>query len=82
MEEKSHFTVIKEEMVSTPKSLQTLYPGEKVTVSCSEFASLMTVRSAASRLNRSIGFTEFEVSTPDNGATITIKRNRPCNGTA
>lgn len=76
MKEKNHFEVIKEEIINTPKSLQTLNPGEEVRVMCSEFASLMTVRSAASRLNQTAGFTEFEVSTPDNGATLIIKRNR------
>lgn len=71
-----NFKVVRETMVNTPESLLTIEPGATVEVSCVEFSPINTVKSAASRLNARAGFTEFEVSTPDNGATIAIHRNR------
>ncbi len=73
--EKSAFRVIKETQVNTPESLLTVAKGKKVEISCVEFAPYSTVKSAATRLNQRAGFVEFEVGTPDNGATIIIKRN-------
>lgn len=73
--ELSHFNVVSETIVNTPESLLTMKGGSTVTVKCTDFSPLSTVRSAASRLNSRAGFTEFEVRTPDNGATIVIKRN-------
>ena len=72
---KSEFRVIKETQVNTPESMLTVEPGEAVAVSCVEFAPYSTVKSAATRLNQRAGWTEFAVDTPDNGATIIIKRN-------
>ena len=63
---KSEFRVIRETQVNTPESLLTIAKGHTVTVSCKDFPPLSTVKSAATRL---------EVTTPDNGATIIIKRN-------
>lgn len=68
--------VIRETQVNTPESMLTIKPGTTVSVPCTEFSPLGTVKSAATRLNQRAGFTEFEVTTPDNGATITIKRNK------
>ena len=72
---KSEFSVVRETQVNTPESLLTITKGHTVTVSCKEFSPLSTVKSAATRLNQRLGKIEFEVSTPDNGATIIIKRN-------
>lgn len=73
--EKKQFHVIRETMVNAPESMLTIGRGDTVSVPCTDFAPLTTVRSAATRLNQRSGFTEFEVSMPDNGATIIIKRN-------
>jgi len=67
--------IIIENKVNTPESLLTIEKGETARVEAINFASLSTVRSAASRLNQAAGFIEFEITTPDNGATIIIKRN-------
>lgn len=67
--------VVRETQVNTPESMLTIKPGTTVSIPCTDFSPLATVKSAATRLNQRAGFTEFEVSTPDNGATITIKRN-------
>lgn len=72
---KNEIRVIRETQVNTPESLLTVAKGSTVSISCTEFAPLGTVKSAATRLNQRAGFTEFEITTPDNGATITIKRN-------
>ena len=72
---KSEFRVIRETQVNTPESLLTIAKGHTVQVSCKEFSPLSTVKSAATRLNQRLEKIEFEVSTPDNGATIIIKRN-------
>lgn len=69
------FRVIRETMVNTPESMLTINPGDVVTVPCTDFAPYGTVKSATTRLNQRSGFTEFETSSPDNGATIIIKRN-------
>ena len=69
------FRVIRETQVNTPESLLTMPKGRTVTVSCKDFSPYSTVKSAATRLNQRLGSIEFEVSTPDNGATIIIKRN-------
>lgn len=74
MEEKD-FRIIKETTVSSTESLLTIPKGKTVSVPCQVFAPYSTVKSAVSRLNQRAEFTEFEVSTPDNGATIIIKRN-------
>lgn len=67
--------VIRETQVNTPESLLTITPGTKAEISCVDFSPYGTVKSAASRINARAGFIEFEVATPDNGATIVIKRN-------
>lgn len=72
---KSEFRVIKETQVNTPESMLTMPKGETVSISCKDFAPYSTVKSAATRLNQRFNCIEFEVSTPDNGATIVIKRN-------
>ena len=73
--EKSVFRVIKDVQVNTPESMQTIQPGKEIKISCVDFAPYGTVKSAATRLNQRVGWTEFSVETPDNGATIIIKRN-------
>lgn len=73
--EKSEFRVIRETLVNTPESLLTVNKGETVSVSCKDFSPMSTVKSAATRLNQRAGFVEFEITSPDNGATIVIKRN-------
>ncbi len=72
---KSEFRVIRETTINTPESLLTIAKGHTVTVSCKEFSPYSTVKSAATRLNQRLGKIEFEITTPDNGATIIIKRN-------
>lgn len=67
--------VIRETQVNTPESLLTVAKGSTVSISCTEFSPYGTVKSAATRLNQRAGFVEFEISSPDNGATIIIKRN-------
>lgn len=71
----SEFSVIRETQVNTPESLLTIAKGHTVTVSCKDFSPYSTVKSAATRLNQRAGCVEFEITTPDNGATIIIKRN-------
>lgn len=73
--EKNGFRIIKETQVNTPESMLTIKPGTTVKVSCVDFSPYYTVMSAKTRLNDRAGFVEFEVSTPDKGATIIIKRN-------
>lgn len=73
--EKSKFRVIRETQVNTPESMLTMPKGETVSIPCKDFSPYSTVKSAATRLNQRVGCIEFEVSTPDNGATIIIKRN-------
>ena len=73
--EESKFRVVRETQVNTPESLLTVEKGETVRVSCKDFSPYSTVKSAASRLNQRFGCIVFEVTTPDNGATIIIKRN-------
>ena len=73
---KMAFKVIRKTTTIATDSLLTLANGEKVEVACTDFAPLQTVHSAASRLNARAGFKEFEITTPDNGAHIIIKRNR------
>lgn len=75
MEEKG-FHIVRETQVNTPESLLTIAKGTMVNVPCQDFSPYSTVKSAATRLNQRVGFMEFEVSTPDNGATIIIKRNQ------
>lgn len=70
------FKVIRKTTIIATDSLLTLANGEKVEVACTAFAPLQTVHSAASRLNARAGFKEFEITTPDNGAHIIIKRNK------
>jgi hypothetical protein len=73
---KSDFRVIRETQVNTPESLLTIGNGETVEVSCKDFSPYSTVKSAVTRLNQRLGCIEFEVTTPDNGATIKITRNQ------
>lgn len=73
--EESKFRVVRVTQVNTPESLLTVEKGETVRVSCKDFSPYSTVKSAASRLNQRFGCIVFEVTTPDNGATIIIKRN-------
>ena len=73
---KNEFSVVRETQVNTPESLLTVTPGETLSISCKEFSPYSTVKSAATRLNQRAGFVEFEISSPDNGATIIIKRNK------
>lgn len=72
---KSEFRVIRETTINTPESLLTIAKGHTATVSCKDFSPYSTVKSAATRLNQRLNKIEFEVTTPDNGATIIIKRN-------
>ena len=76
---KSEFRVVRETQretqVNTPESLLTVEKGETVRVSCKDFSPYSTVKSAATRLHQRLNKIEFEVTTPDNGATIIIKRN-------
>lgn len=74
MEEKE-FHIVRETQVNTPESLLTIAKGARVSVPCQEFSPYSTVKSAATRLNQRAGFTEFEVTSPDNGATIIISRH-------
>ena len=69
------FEVIRKTTIIATDSLLTMSGGEQVEVSCTDFAPLQTVYSAASRLNAKSGFREFEISSPDNGAHIVIRRN-------
>ncbi len=71
----SEFHVVRETQVNTPESLLTVEKGKTVSVSCKDFSPYSTVKSAACRLNQKLGCIEFEISTPDNGATIIIQRN-------
>ena len=73
--EESKFRVIRETNVNTPESMLTMQAGETVEISCKDFSPYSTVKSAATRLNQRFGCIVFEVTTPDNGATIVIKRN-------
>lgn len=75
MTKKNNFHIVRDTRILATDTLQTIDPGTEVSVKCTEFAGLSTVHSAASRLNQRAGFKEFEVSTPDNGLTITIRRN-------
>lgn len=70
------FRVVRETRVNTPESLLTLPAGGEVRIASKGFSNLQTVRVAASRLNARAGRVEFVVTTPDNGATIVIKRCR------
>lgn len=72
--EKKSFHVIRETQVNTPESLLTIAMGDTISIPCQEFAPYGTVKSAVTRLNQRLGRIEFEVSTPDNGATIVVKR--------
>ena len=72
---KSGFRVVRETQVNTPESLLTVEKGETVKVSCKGFSPYSTVKSAATRLNQRAGYVEFEITTPDNGATFIIKRH-------
>ena len=71
----SEFRISRETQVNTPESLLTMANGQTVKVSCKDFSPLSTVKSAATLLNQRLNKIEFEVTTPDNGATIIIKRN-------
>lgn len=73
--EKNTFQIIKETQINTPESMLTMQSGETVEISCKDFSPYSTVKSAATRLNQRFGCIVFEVTTPDNGATIVIKRN-------
>lgn len=72
---KNTFQIIKETQINTPESMLTMQAGETVEISCKDFSPYSTVKSAATRLNQRFGCIVFEVTTPDNGATIVIKRN-------
>lgn len=72
---KNTFQIIKETQINTPESMLTMQSGETVEISCKDFSPYSTVKSAATRLNQRFGCIVFEVTTPDNGATIVIKRN-------
>lgn len=74
MEEKD-IRIVRETIVNAPESLLTIKKGATVSVPCQEFAMLSTVKSAVTRLNQRVGWVEFEVSSPDNGATIVVRRN-------
>ena len=72
---KSEFRVVRETQVNTPESLLTISKVHTVTESCKDFSPYSTIKSAATRLNQRLRKIEFEVTSPDNGATIIIKRN-------
>lgn len=69
------FRIVTDTIINTPESLLTIPSGKQVTVSCVEFSPFSTIRSACCRLNQRAKWTEFECSSPDNGATINIRRN-------
>lgn len=69
------FRVVSETQVNTPQSLLTMTPGTTVTIPCADFVPYSTVKSAICRLNQKLERIEFESTSPDNGATIIIKRN-------
>lgn len=69
------FRVVSETVINTPQSLLTMTPGTTVTIPCVDFVPYSTVKSAICRLNQKLERIEFESTTPDNGATIIIKRN-------
>ena len=70
-------TIIRETQINTPESMLTIPQGQTVEIPCKDFAPMSTVKSAATRLNQRAGWTEFIVTSPDNGATIVITRNTP-----
>lgn len=72
---KQTFHVVRETQVNTPQSLLTMTPGSTLSIQCSDFVPYSTVKSAICRLNQKLERIEFESTTPDNGATIIIKRN-------
>lgn len=74
--EKEPFRIIKVTAVNSRRSLETIEAGTEVKVPCNIFAPLTTVQSAARRLNLKSGLVEFTVSSPDNGATLVIRRYR------
>ena len=74
MTQKNHFQVIRRTQVVATDSIATLKPGEEVTISCVDFAPMQTVNSAICRLNARAKRKEYACSSPDNGATIIIKR--------
>lgn len=61
--------------VSIPDTLRQLSPGQSATYSCLRLGIYSSACVAVHRLNRSSGFTEYEIETADNGATYTITRN-------
>lgn len=61
--------------VSIPDTLRALSPGQSATFSCMRLGIYSSACVAVHRLNRSSGFTEFEIETGDNGATYTVTRN-------
>lgn len=71
---KNHFFIVKEEIISVPKSLMTLQAGEVASIPCEEFACSSTVASAISRLNKKHGYIMFSLTSPDNGRTLVVKR--------
>lgn len=73
--EKNHFHVVRKTSIVATDSLLTMHPGETASIPCGDFCCLSTAMSAACRLNQQSTYKEFEVSSPDNGATIVIKRN-------
>lgn len=68
------FSIVKN--IDCPKTLKTLSPGNTVKIASKDFASLGTVHSAIFRLNKASGFKEFNVTSPDNGTTLIITRNK------
>ncbi len=70
------FHVVRETQVNTPQSLLTMTPGSTLSIQCADFVPYSTVKSAICRLNQKLERIEFESSSPDNGATIIIKRNK------
>lgn len=67
--------LVRETSINIAKSLLGIARGSVVRVAAPDFARLNSVRSAATRANQRAGFKEFEVSTPDNGATLVIQRH-------
>ena len=68
------FSIVKK--VDCPKTLLTLPPGSAVKIATKDFVSYNTAHSAISRLNKTSGFREFFITTPDNGTTLLIERKK------
>lgn len=65
--------------VCIAETLRQLRAGDSATFSCSTFGAYSSACVAVHRLNKANGYEEYEIETPDNGATYTVTRNFPKN---